>query len=650
MTVRGIAELGTALWRTFGRRGLVQRGQFEIRRRMNAFCTAPRQKAPDVSRAPLPSEWPFLPDAHRVRQGTDGDVALARARRVAAGEHHAYRWTWRARPRSGAEWLTHPESGFRYSGDVPWWRVPHFDRGAGDIKDLWEPARFTWAYDLARGWMLTGDETFVRAIASGISTFLSVSTPFRGPHWACGQETAIRALAWLWAEGACRDAVSFDGALRGQLLQGLAWSGERIADAFEYAQSQRNNHGLSEATGLVAIGARLRGADHRADGWIDRGHRALETMILDQIASDGWYIQHSFTYARLALDQLTVARRALRAVDRDLSARAIERVRALIDLVAVCMDPASGDLPNHGPNDGAYVLPLSTQPYRDFRPSLTAAAATFGAPLPDSIEPNAEILAWLRVDPPTQRPAARTPWVRSGKSGWAVAVTSGARAFVRAGRYRSRPGHIDPGHVDVWIGGKPTAIDAGTFRYMAPPPWDNGLASIEVHNTVAISGIEAARRGPRFLWLVWPQARIDSVSIVGDEILIEITNESWRHHHIVHRRKCTVHTAGASVVDEIRGNPTFGAPVNLHWLVEDGSEVKVTCSEGGTLSDVRGDRESTRGWTAESYGAKRPVRSIRLTVVPRAGQVRTVSSFGTTPAASERRAAVAPEAEAPCST
>ena len=30
--------------------------------------------------------------------------------------------------------------------------------------------------------------------------------------------------------------------------------------------------------------------------------------------------------------------------------------------------------------------------------------------------------------------------------------------------------------------------------YMAAPPWKNGLVGIDVHNTVAISGLEAARR------------------------------------------------------------------------------------------------------------------------------------------------------------
>ena len=39
----------------------------------------------------------------------------------------------------------------------------------------------------------------------------------------------------------------------------LAATGERVNDAIGHALSQRNNHGISEAVGLLALGARFRG-------------------------------------------------------------------------------------------------------------------------------------------------------------------------------------------------------------------------------------------------------------------------------------------------------------------------------------------------------------------------------------------------------
>jgi hypothetical protein len=650
MTGRDALESARVLWRTFGWRALAERALFEGRRRAGSLRVAPRSTAPLPSRGALPEDWPFSPDAQRVRQATDGDTALQRAERVRAGQHQAFRWIWRPRPQTEADWVRHPDSGFLYDVAAPWWRVPHFDARAGDIKDVWEPGRFGWAYDLARGWLITGDDAFARALREGIGTFLRASPPFRGPQWACGQETAIRAIAWLWAEGACREAPAFDDTARGELLQALAWSAERIADAFGYARSQRNNHGLSEATGLIAIGVRLSGIDPRAHRWIDQGHTALERLIVDQIARDGWYIQHSFTYSRVALDQLTTARRALRVAGRDVSERGKDRVRALIDLMATCMDTRTGDLPNHGPNDGAYVLPLSTRPYRDFRPSLTAAAVTFDAALPATLETDAETLAWLRANPPVRRPSEQGTWVRSGPSGWAIAATSGARLFARAGRYRSRPGHIDPGHVDVWLGDKPAAIDAGTFRYSAPSPWNNGLTGIDVHNTVAIAGVEAARRGPRFLWLSWPSARVHSARIVGEEVVIDIVNDSWAHRGITHHRQCVLRAGGAVIVDEIQADPTFTGLVHVQWLLEDGADVSMTSSSEATLTEVRGDGGSTRGWRSDSYSVKRPVRSVRLTTRAHAGKARIVSAFGVAREAPALTAVAPNQAGIPCST
>ena len=86
-------------------------------------------------------------------------------------------------------------------------------------------------------------------------------------------------------------------------------------------------------------------------------------------------------------------------------------------LLAAVIDPPTGIVPNHGANDGALVLPLSSAPYRDFRPVLTAVAAVFGEALPRNIEPDEEVLAWLGLP----RPKISAPiaaGVVVGSSGW----------------------------------------------------------------------------------------------------------------------------------------------------------------------------------------------------------------------------------------
>lgn len=620
-----ITRSAVALYRTFGWRGVGNRTVFELRRRTSALRAEPAEVR-EIHVAPLPKAWPFTPNVEKVRHAAER-TGIERAQRVLQGEYDAYRWMWLPRPAEAEAWLRHPHSGHVYPRDLPWWRVSHFDPRAGDIKDIWEPARFTWMFDLARGWLVTGDERYAACARDGVLSFLESAPPFRGVHWACGQETSIRAMAWLWAEGAFATSESFSTEFRTTLLRALAWSGERIADAFRYAKSQRNNHGVSEATGLICIGARLRDLDSRADRWIDRGHHGLEMMIADQIASDGWYVQHSFNYARLALDQLTMARRALRAAGRDLSAGARARVRSLVELLGTCMDASTGELPNHGANDGAYVLPLSTRAYRDFRPSLTAGAAAYEVTLPAACEPEREVLAWLdeAVPPPTPVPAA--PTLRVGSSGWVVARSRSARLFARAGAYGSRPGHIDPCHVDIWIRDEPIAIDAGTYRYAAPPPWSNALADIAVHNTVQIPSLPAAQRGPRFLWLTWPRAHIVGSRVEGERIVLELINESWKHAGVLHRRHCDVGPDLVRIVDEISAPAAFVAPIHVQWLLGQEGSVVMECASAHSVDEVYGDEQSVRGWESPLYAQKIAARSVRLTAVPRNGTLRVLSTI-----------------------
>ncbi|MGQ0715197.1 MAG: heparinase II/III domain-containing protein [Gemmatimonadaceae bacterium] len=614
-----------ALWRTFGAAAIRRRAGFEVRKRFSRIpVDAPSVPARIRDDAP-PERWPFRPNAKRVaRDGAQGE-AISRADRVLAGEHHAYRATWRPLPATPDEWNTDLVSGHRYDASAPWFRIPHSTPGA-DIKDAWEPGRFAWAYDLARGWMASRNDRYAQAFWRGFESFRIGCQPYRGAQWACGQETAIRAIALLWAEAALADAPSTTAARQASLRELLYVSGHRIADALDYALSQRNNHGISECTGLLAIGARFRGSDENADAWWRHARAALETQVLDQFAHDGWYAQHSFTYLRLALDQLVHAERVLRASGDSLSAPATERVRSAIRLLSTVIDEATGDVPNHGANDGAFVLPLCTGEFRDFRSSLTAAAATFNVPVPAAVRIDREVLAWLDADPP---PAGNTGRSRVivGESGWVDARLGDVRVFARAGRYRSRPSHIDALHIDIWMDAKPVAVDAGTYRYVGE--WGRRLADERAHNTVTIDGHPMAERGPRFLWLRWPRATIASFNDTGDVITLELINESWGDAGIGHRRSCRIAHDAVTILDEVSLAPGDARRVSLHWLLDAmRDDVLAVANVPVDTETHRGEEETPFGWVADSYAVRRPATSVRMITRDPSTRVRFVSGFG----------------------
>lgn len=514
--------------RTFGLRGMIFRGVHEARRRGGWFRRHPRYKV-DVpaamARGPKPIPWCVNRSA--LVAGLEGRHEPAtRAKRVLAGEYQAYSWDWRSLP-TDSGWHRHPTTGYEFPREEPWWRIQHLVPGS-DIKDIWEPGRFSWIYDLVRLGVLADDpEDFRLAhqfVTLGVREWLGANPPFSGVQWSCGQETAIRALAILYAES---NLAPGDHAL----LELLAMSGERIADAIGYGISQRNNHGISEAAGLVCIGTRLRGAHPEASRWERKGTRLLRRLVLEQFAEDGWYIQHSFNYARLALQMVTAAEAALLGQDETLGPRVRARILVAKELLERVMDPASGEVPNYGANDGAYALPVAVNRYCDFRPALVMAAAVFRLPGCDGRSECEDVMAWLgapsaRIDSTSvdqggvSTSQVEHPTIRCGSSGWVSVVTERVRVFLRAGEYHSRPSHSDALHLDIRIDGRQVVVDPGTVSYNGAPPWRNALRFAAVHNGPIINGEDPALSGPRFLWWTWPDAVIDTAEEVDGIVIV----------------------------------------------------------------------------------------------------------------------------------
>jgi heparinase II/III-like protein len=573
----------------------MRRGTHEIRRRGAAFLRSP--SIPYVEAGP-PSgiyrpraEWSNVSDERRSR-------IVSRGRRVVDGWHEAYGHDWRRLPRDQQSWSTHP-NGYRFpSGD--WWTIPHLPPQA-DIKDVWEPGRFLWAYDLIRAYAVTADMAFASAFHERFASWHDANPPFRGVHWSCGQETAIRALAILHAEDALPLPESGADAAARRIQNVLAWSGERIADAIGYGLSQRNNHGISEAAALVHLGLRLRGAHPDATQWLKNGLRDLHEQIRDQFAADGWYAQHSFTYQRVALEQALLAQRALAAAGDSLSPDTLGRLERSVDLLTAIVCADTGAVPNHGSNDGARIAPFSSAGYRDFRPLLTLASIVLGRPLPADLPVDSEVVAWIggAVPAPADR---RWDGVVTGASGWAVARVNSAMAFIRAGTYTHRPSHLDLLHVNVRFDDRDVVTDPGTYAYNAPRPWNNGLVSARVHNAPIVDDQEPAERGARFLWYSWPSAVLVRTEYRTERAVVvaEIPGRV--------RREVQVARDSVTVVDQLLDRSA--RTMQVSWLLHPGVRESVVEAEGAEVIDAR--EGSVDAWFSPTYGCRVPSRVVRI--------------------------------------
>lgn len=485
-----------------------------------------------------------------------------------------------------------------------------------DIKFVWEPARFGWAFTLGRAYHLLSDERYSAAFWQHFETFQQANPPYLGPNWMSGQEVGLRLLAWLWSAQLFAGSVHSTPARMSALAQAVAAHAERIPATLLYARSQNNNHLLTEAAALWSAGLALPGHP-QAERWQKIGRRWLAWCFKHQIDADGEYLQHSSNYQRLML-QTALWTHAC-ATSCGLQFPGGETSRAKLGLaagwLASRLDPISGQALNLGANDGALIMPLANAPFQDFRPCAQAAARAFSSAEIDLPAGDwDETSIWFGLTPGT------TEKIISGKSRHALAGPH-SWGSLRAMHYSSRPSHADQLHFDLWWRGWNIALDPGTYRYNANPPWDNRLTSTLVHNTISLDGREQMTRAGRFLYLDWAEAgyiknpkddqeQVPSISAVCD---------AYGDLGILHKRTGLV-LAGDhwQVLDELLVlKPVASSPKEytgrLHWLLPDW-EWKLESQSTGAILQLL----SPAGWISLEITCSQPVLQVGLV---RAGEL-----------------------------
>ncbi len=342
-----------------------------------------------------------------------------------------------------------------------------------DIKYIWEPARFGWAFALGRAYYITQDGKYAETFWKLFETFANANPPNIGPHWMNGQEIAIRMMSLIWAAHVFESVLATGAERSKQLIQSIYAHANRIPLTFIYARSQNNNHLITEAAAMYTAGLFFENSRWRTLGW-----KWLNWSFQNQISDYGEYIQHSTNYHRLMLQISSWINFIKQDVFPTGTSQALARAAHwLFSLV----DSASGQTPNLGSNDGALIFPLSATAFDDYRPTVQAVGRAFlRSGLPPGIWD--EMSLWFGL-PATKRETDSSAYLTDNlraKNSW---------AYLRASNFKSRLSHMDQLHLDLWWRGLNITQDAGTYLYNAVPPWDNSLMATRVHNTVMIGRI-----------------------------------------------------------------------------------------------------------------------------------------------------------------
>lgn len=582
---------------------------------------------------------PLVPDAIR-KAPAQRQPDLRRRLDLLAEDRCVY--FFRTPSPSPVDWAANPLEETRCPADRDWFDIPDFRSEQGDMRTMWEPARAAWALDLARarahGVSIDAGGLFWRWVDS----WMNACPPFRGPQWKCGQESSTRLLAIMIGAWSLADDPATTPQRWTQLAR-LAWAtGYRVFHHIDYAVSQKNNHALSEALGLLLI-AQLFPELRDAARWGATGRRVLSQELARQVADDGSYVQHSMGYHRVMLQVSLAALRLAELAERPFEPGVYDRLARAGEFLFELSDRTSGRCPNYGNNDGALPLPLNECDFTDFRPVLQATHYLVQRKRLFGSGPWDEDLLWLfgAAALPAHAEPPRWPGATAFRDGGYYTLQGRESwAMIRCHTWRDRPAHYDQLHLDLWWRGQNVIQDCGTFRYYDAkrPDVEHYFKSSRAHNLVEVGGREPLTLASRFLWLPWPRgaARRFDAGGLEDARLGVFEGESFDYLRRPWRtmvRRSVIRRAPDTwvVVDDLCGRGASGAV--LRWHLLDGPyrfdagdfAVRLETPEGvfslalaawpaapQSCTMVRGRDEAHRvqGFSAPYYGRREPIPVI----------------------------------------
>lgn len=496
-----------------------------------------------------------------------------------------------------------------------WWTIPDFDPAVGDIKTIWEASRLDWVVNLAqRSRSRSMPDASIDTLNAWLGDWCAKNPPYRGHNWKCAQEASIRVMHLATASM----ILGQTRVPRPALVELLTIHLKRIAPTMSYAIGQDNNHGTSEAAALFIGGSWLGMlGDPAGRRWEALGRKWLENRADRLISPDGGFSQYSVNYHRFMLDTFSVAEVWRRHVERQAFSDALYgRIQAATEWLRTMVDPATGDAPNLGANDGANLLPLTDADYRDYRPSVQLASALFANRAAYSGPGHWEAhLRWLGVEKPIEvLPAPRSRLFDDG--GFAVVRRGEAMAVLRYPRFRHRPSHADALHVDLWLAGNNLLRDGGSFSY-ADPEWHAYFTGALGHNTAQLDDREQMPRVARFLWGDWLRTMsLDVIQEFANDSTVGAAYADGRGG--THARRIELGEGALTITDTIGG---VSRRAVLRWRLRPGqwSANANEFTDGGHVLSIASDAPITRcqiveGWESRYYGQKTTIPVVEVEI------------------------------------
>lgn len=408
------------------------------------------------------------------------------------------------------DWLTNPDSGYKYDKNKHWSEINDFNLKAGDIKYVWEKSRFSYIHTVLR-YDYHFEEDHADWVFSEIDSWIVANPVNCGPNFRCSQEISLRLFNWCYILHFYKGSSALTE-IRWQSYQHyIYWQLHHVYNHIDFSRiAVRNNHAITE-TALLSLSEFLFPFIPETEKWSIEGRKWLEEEIAYQIYDDGTFLQNSMNYHRVVIQILTLVLVLTQKSNKRLSDCTYKKAYDSVNFLYQCQQVNSGLLPNIGPNDGALFFQFSESDYQDFRPQLNSLHLLLtGKKLYNGIGPWEEDASWFGISSQIGMQYPHLKQLQGSISfptgGYYLIRDEDTLSLIRCVKYKNRPGHADNLHLDIWKGDVNIFHDSGSYKYNTLEDIKRYFRGTKSHNTVALGDFDQMQMGERFIWYNWSEA------------------------------------------------------------------------------------------------------------------------------------------------
>ena len=438
------------------------------------------------------------------------------------------------------KWFLDPFNGINYKSINKHWSLID-EKEIKDLKNIWELSRWNWSTIIARAWHITGNESYINNLNNWMKDWCKNNPVNYGLNWICGQEASIRLINTLitWKivnENQINKKTSY---IQEFIISHL----ERISKTILYAESQDNNHWVSEASALFIGGIwleRFTNKKHKGKFYERKGRIHLERSIRRLIMEDGTFSQYSVNYHRFLIDTITQVEWWRKWLKKDKFSRNFyHKSRSACLWLTKFVNTKTGQCPNIGGNDGCFCYQLHNLEYSNFKPSIQLSFLVFFNKFIYPDGPWDEPLYWLGIKKNnySQMKLIENKFELLKDGGFFVVKKDPSfLAILRLPIYKFRPSQADPMHLDLSIDGLNLLKDGGTFSYSNKSEHLGYFSGIESHNSIQFDEQQPMFKISRFLWGNWLHGTFKKAEIIKNTSQIYIATE-YKFKNGYHKRE-----------------------------------------------------------------------------------------------------------------